>query len=1074
MPPKANRGTRTHAVSISTPPSLIPAKCAAEAQTFIPIFQSTSSNVFQPFKRLIPFTISAHDLPFYSHQKSDSDPHLTDKPRASEYNLFPDLLDLEEKLLDELVFWDDKENAGVAMEEVAGENEVTDELASKESSSGSKRKARGDPVLRKWTHTYVDEYLSELVRQDGRGYAIKQDICGCCSSASVLAVGYRCLDCMDSQMYCRACVVKKHNFLPFHKIEQWTGSFFLRTTLHDLGHVLQLGHQSGDICMCSSITPLIDMTVLDIGGVHRLRVQFCNCHQSASPFVQLLCARLFPATTEQPRTAATFRLLEHFQLLGFVSKVSAGEYYSTLERLSNNITCLNTSDRYRELLRMMRQWRLLKVLKRHGRAHDPSGYKGTKEGECVVRCAACPHPGINLPADWRNAPDQNNWLYTLFLSMDANFRCVRLNVSSEAVDPSLFNGIAYMITPAIVREHMKNFGGLGADDISNCNNHKAVRLASMRRDAGLAVTGLATTDCGRHDAKLPRSMCDMQAGERQANMDLCLLCHLEHTEVERVCTTYDIMCQYLPHLPNRVLQYPENLRPRFLGTSFVGLVPKFHLPAHQEKCRLNFNLNYCKRVGRTNGEGVERGWSNINALAGSTKHMGPGSRSDTLDDHFGAMNWRKRTLYSKQFYRWATENAEKLGDAVRAFQAYNQGVDEETREKWREAVEDWEEDPDGKVNPYQSTVKPTTFHKARLVLAQEEAKELEKSTRNMVATTVSESAFLVEGLEVREQQRRLQQEMADLSPHATDLTRSKVLERVNTLRRRLEAWCSLQALLFPAAVIVRSDMMSSDAYSTCDVPLLLPSELIHHSTCSLSAIKIQWELEYAQAHDMLNKICEGLLTRTYLYTWKRKYTHGQRDSTSSSRTIAKVQAKINSASARYRIARLALSNLASHMNAAGWDTVLRELRREDIRPLNPDNFDPNKEAAGNKEPSWIWCTANGGGKEDMQDALRMAWCKARARAHRYQEECLLLQEEMRRVLKTFEFEAEVWHSRALAVEARELSPECMEGQRAYALYQKHIREAMARDCRSKWSTIPATFTEGEGAIPLDNAEYNFV
>jgi hypothetical protein len=53
---------------------------------------------------------------------------------------------------------------------------------------------------------------------------------------------------------------------------------------------------------------------------------------------------------------------------------------------------------------MVHEWRLLKLLKRHGRGHDPSGYAGTKEGQLTVRCAACPLPGVNLPLDWKTAP----------------------------------------------------------------------------------------------------------------------------------------------------------------------------------------------------------------------------------------------------------------------------------------------------------------------------------------------------------------------------------------------------------------------------------------------------------------------------------------------------------------------------------------------------------------------------------------------------------------------------------------------------------------------------------------------
>jgi hypothetical protein len=71
------------------------------------------------------------------------------------------------------------------------------------------------------------------------------------------------------------------------------------------------------------------------------------------------------------------------------------------------------------------------------------------------------------------------------------------------------------------------------------------------------------------------------------------------------------------------------------------LVPKFHLPAHIPKCQADYSFNFTPFVGRTDGEAPERGWSETNAMAASTKEMGPGSRRDTLDDHFGDHNWGK-------------------------------------------------------------------------------------------------------------------------------------------------------------------------------------------------------------------------------------------------------------------------------------------------------------------------------------------------------------------------------------------------------------------------------------------------
>lgn len=62
-------------------------------------------------------------------------------------------------------------------------------------------------------------------------------------------------------------------------------------------------------------------------------------------------------------------------------------------------------NRYRQLMDAIRQWRNLHLLKRAGRGHDPDGIGATTEGECAVECAACPHPGRNLPANWENAPE---------------------------------------------------------------------------------------------------------------------------------------------------------------------------------------------------------------------------------------------------------------------------------------------------------------------------------------------------------------------------------------------------------------------------------------------------------------------------------------------------------------------------------------------------------------------------------------------------------------------------------------------------------------------------------------------
>lgn len=60
-------------------------------------------------------------------------------------------------------------------------------------------------------------------------------------------------------------------------------------------------------------------------------------------------------------------------------------------------------DRYRELLRVSRQWRNLKSRKWNGYGHR---IEEPGQGDLAVQCPACPQPGVNLPDRWQEDPDQ--------------------------------------------------------------------------------------------------------------------------------------------------------------------------------------------------------------------------------------------------------------------------------------------------------------------------------------------------------------------------------------------------------------------------------------------------------------------------------------------------------------------------------------------------------------------------------------------------------------------------------------------------------------------------------------------
>jgi len=185
--------------------------------------------------------------------------------------------------------------------------------------------------------------------------------------------------------------------------------------------------------------------VLHVNGIHHIGLDFCDCLQPMPRNIQLLRARLFPSTTIYPKTAATFALLEFFQLLSFMSKVSGFEFYQTLVRRTDNMGTKKLPDCYPAFLRMVREWWHIRMLKHAGRGHDPARVKATRQGECAVVCPACLLPGINLLPNWKDAPESRQWLYALFVGMDANFQLKWLNMSSADRDPGLNHGMTLVL-----------------------------------------------------------------------------------------------------------------------------------------------------------------------------------------------------------------------------------------------------------------------------------------------------------------------------------------------------------------------------------------------------------------------------------------------------------------------------------------------------------------------------------------------------------------------------------------------------------------------------------------------------
>jgi hypothetical protein len=166
------------------------------------------------------------------------------------------------------------------------------------------------------------------------------------------------------------------------------------------------------------------ITVVDRSGVHEIGISWCRCSEAPDHDIQLMMAGLFPATFRNPKTAFTFRVLEDFHLDNLECKTTPSQFFSRLRRLTNDefpntvpvrmfgvsvYTCTDRQpqDRYRELLRVSREWRVLISHKRFGFGYGQG--EEQKPGSMAIFCALCAQPGINLPEDWREY--ENRYVY---------------------------------------------------------------------------------------------------------------------------------------------------------------------------------------------------------------------------------------------------------------------------------------------------------------------------------------------------------------------------------------------------------------------------------------------------------------------------------------------------------------------------------------------------------------------------------------------------------------------------------------------------------------------------------------
>jgi hypothetical protein len=295
-------------------------------------------------------------------------------------------------------------------------------------------------------------------------------------------------------------------------------------------------------------------------------------------------------------------------------------------------------------------------------------------------------------------------------------------------------------------------------------------------------------------------------------------------------------------------------------------------------------------------------------------------------------------------------------------------------------------------------------------------------------------------------------------------------EKRASLLNRIQRWRQVQLIYMPGVGALLAQALTAASDSQLrelaeSIPLHLPSSLPRGlRTPDISAItEKECRLRVAQADDALADIRRQRRIISGLWQFKKLNVDGtgNKPQTRMRTLYARFNIRTLRFTARYRAARGALLVLDPD---GDWKQRLQHLKDGDIRgPGKVDDGTSN----GRYILSWIWLVPRVSSAPDMgesemvlDESMRVEWAKSQARRDRWEEEFLIVQEEMRRFIKYEEWRGQWWHDQA-HLRSGLVRDDTFHGIVAYAEKQAHICGQLAQRCVTHWLPI----LQSKGIMP---------
>ena len=167
-----------------------------------------------------------------------------------------------------------------------------------------------------------------------------------------------------------------------------------------------------------------------------------------------------------------------------------------------------------------------------------------------------------------------------------------------------------------------------------------------------------------------------------------------------------------------------------------------------------------------------------------------------------------------------------------------------------------------------------------------------------------------------------------------------------------------------------------------------------------------------------------------------------------------VQDRIDKCVRRYCTARSALLRLDPH---GDWKDLYLPLTEDDNRGpgKEPDEISSSN---GQYTPSWIWHSNTMAiSPDEVNDDMRVEWAQCAARADRWEEEAILLQEEMKQVVQFLEWRSSDWLAKVDSWIGT-IAPAVRAGLSAYANKQARVFHNLAVRFSQRWGSALASLS----------------